>query len=55
MKLERLLFEVVIVLALGLLSYIGLAAYEMRVIEKQRVLIKQLYQDHSCTGLRGES
>lgn len=54
MNLERMLFKAVIVLSIGLLGYMVLSIYNIRVIDQQRDLIKQLYHDN-CGGTRGQA
>jgi hypothetical protein len=47
---ERILFETIIVLAIGLLGFTGLSVYNMRVIDQQQKLIQQMGTNPACMG-----
>jgi Tfp pilus assembly protein PilV len=45
---ERILFEAVMVLSIGVLALIGLSVYNMHVIDQQRDLIRQMQSNPKC-------
>jgi hypothetical protein len=47
-QLQRIMFETIIVLALGLLGFMGLAIYNMKVIENQQKLIHDMSHNPAC-------
>jgi len=51
MNLTRLLLKSVIIFGIGILVLDGIVIYQDRVIQKQRILIKELYKGHPCGGV----
>ena len=50
---ERILFEIVIVLAVGVFMFMGLAMYDMHVIERQQDLIRRMQTSPNCMAAPG--
>lgn len=48
-QLTRIMFETIIILAVGLIGFMGLSIYNMRVIDQQHQLIQDMMQNPACT------
>jgi hypothetical protein len=52
-QLLRIMFEIVIIFAVGLIGFMGLSLYNMNVIDQQRDLIRQMSKDPHCMNAPG--